>query len=94
MELAAGGKRKSCRGERKAERKRERVAMAIWWLVGGLVNVWWSWLLKAKLKEEMVMVLVSCGGGRKKKKQKKKIYSGEMEDLAVATPIASEDLGS
>jgi len=33
------------------------------------------------------------GGGRKKKKQKKKICSGEREDLAVAAPIAGEDLG-
>ena len=34
------------------------------------------------------------GEGRKKKKQKKKIYSGEKENLAVAAPIAGEDLGS
>jgi hypothetical protein len=46
------------------------------------------------LVEEMVAVLAACGGGRKKKKQKKKICRGEREDLAVAAPIAGEDLGS
>jgi hypothetical protein len=42
----------------------------------------------------MVEDTVFNGGGRKKKKQKKKIYSGEKENLAVAAPIAGEDLGS
>jgi hypothetical protein len=46
------------------------------------------------LVEEMVAVLAAYGGGRKKKKQKKKICRGEREDLAVAAPIAREDLGS
>jgi hypothetical protein len=44
--------------------------------------------------EDMVVVLAACGGGRKKKMQKKRICREEREDLAVAAPIAVEDLGS
>jgi uncharacterized lipoprotein len=42
----------------------------------------------------MVAMLAACGGGRKKKMQKKIICREEREDLAVAVPIAGEDLGS
>jgi hypothetical protein len=42
----------------------------------------------------MVAVLAACGGGRKKTMQKKRICREEREDLAVAVPIAGEDLGS
>jgi len=42
----------------------------------------------------MVAVLAARGRGRKKKMQKKRICREEREDLAVAVPIAGEDLGS
>ena len=44
--------------------------------------------------EEMVVVLVASGRGRKKNKQKNKICRVEREALAMAAPIASEELGS
>jgi hypothetical protein len=51
----------------------------------------WPGVKLAKvLVEEMVAVLAACGGRRKKKK---KICRGEREDLAVAAPVAGEDLG-
>jgi len=41
------GRRKGCKGERKARRRRERAAMAVWWLVGRCVGfLWCSWWLK------------------------------------------------
>jgi Na+-transporting NADH:ubiquinone oxidoreductase subunit NqrF len=55
---------------------------------------WLGVKLAEVLVEEMVAVLAACGGGRKKKKQKKKICRGEREDLAMAAPVAGEDLGS
>jgi hypothetical protein len=43
-----GGRRKSCRGERKVGRRRERVAMAAWWSIGRCVGfLWCSWRLEA-----------------------------------------------
>jgi len=42
-----GGRRKGCRGERKARRRRERAAMAVWWSVGHCVGfLWCSWWMK------------------------------------------------
>ena len=64
---------------------------------GSLVVGWWScWLPVVELvfRGGMVAVLAACGRGRKKKMQKKRICREEREDLAVAVPIAGEDLGS
>ena len=43
-ESAVRGRRKSCRGERRADRRRERAVVAAWWSVGGCVGfLRWSW---------------------------------------------------
>ena len=85
-------RRKRCRGERKSGKRRERESRD-----GSLVVGWWScWLPVVELVfgGGMVAVLAACGGGRKKKMQKKRICREEREHLAVAVPIAGEDLGS
>jgi hypothetical protein len=63
---------------------------------GNLVVDWWlCWLpaVEMVVGVGMVAVLATCGGGRKKKMQKKRICIEERENLAVAVPIAGEDLG-